>query len=84
MLVSKTYDAIRPALRVAARTMGYDKVVVRNAFVEYDLNKGKDSHQDVYLCHGIRVASNVHRRRDLSWAARLFAQVRPGTHANAG
>ena len=64
--------------------MRYDKVIVRNAFIEYDLDKGKGSHQDGSLRRRIRGASDVHRHRDLSWAARLFAQVRLGTHANAG
>lgn len=34
-----TYDAIPPAFRIATRTVRYDEIIVRNTFVERDLDK---------------------------------------------
>jgi hypothetical protein len=36
----KTHNAVPPALRVACRTMRYNKVIVRYGFIEDDLDKG--------------------------------------------
>ena len=36
-----TYDAIPPPFRIAIRTVGYYKIIVRNTFVERDLDKRK-------------------------------------------
>lgn len=76
----KTHNTIPPALCIAPRTVWNDKVVVRNAFVEYDLDKVKGG-LVIYLSPSV---GSAHRHQDLSWVARLCARARQGTRANAG
>jgi hypothetical protein len=77
--IAVTYDAIPPSFRIATRTVRYDEIIVRNTFVECDLEKKTIVRPDI----GRFIFFYIRRRQDSSWVACLYAQALQGMRASA-